>query len=157
MKPRIYLETSVISYLMARPSRDLVTAANQQITREWWEDRRREFELYISQPVIQESSAGDPEAAKRRLNVLEDYSQLDVTEEAMTLAQELIKQVPLPEKAELDALHIAIATVHGMDYLLTWNCTHIANAALRHHIETICYMMGYEPPIICTPQELMEV
>jgi len=143
--------------LTARPSRDLVTAANQQITKEWWEDRRRDFELYISQPVIQESNAGDPEAAKRRLNVLEDYSQLDVTEESMVLAQELIKQVPLPEKAELDALHIAIATVHGMDYLLTWNCTHIANASLRHNIETICYMMGYEPPIICTPQELMEV
>lgn len=143
--------------MTARPSRDLVTAANQQITKEWWEDRRRDFELYISQPVIQESNAGDPEAAKRRLNVLEDYSQLDVTEESMVLAQELIKQVPLPEKAELDALHIAIATVHGMDYLLTWNCTHIANASLRHNIETICYMMGYEPPIICTPQELMEV
>jgi hypothetical protein len=155
MRPRIYLETTVVSYLTAWPSRDLVTAAHQQITWEWWESRRAEFELYVSQIVIQESSAGD-DAAKRRLEALEDISLLDITEEVTALAEKLIEQVPLPERAGVDALHIAVAVANGMDYLLTWNCTHIANAALRNRIEAVCRSGGYEPPVICTPEELME-
>ena len=156
MKPRIYLETTIVSYLTAWPSRDLVTAAHQQITWEWWESRRAEFELYISQIVVQESSAGDGNAAERRLEALEDIPLLDITEDVTVLAEKLMEQVPLPERAGVDALHIAVAVVNGMDYLLTWNCTHIANAALRNRIEAVCRSSGYEPPVICTPEELME-
>ena len=110
----------------------------------------------MSQSVLIEAANGDPDAARRRIDILEGIPILDNTEEADGLAQELLDGVPLPPKAELDALHIAIATVHGMDYLLTWNCRHIANAKHRARIETICYNAGYEPPIICTPSELME-
>jgi hypothetical protein len=156
MKPKAYLETTIVSYLTARPSRDLITAANQQMTHDWWHDHRGQFALYVSQFVIEEASAGDPEAAKRRLTVLEELPPLDVTDAVQQLAQELLAHVPLPANAQVDALHIAVATVHGMDYLVTWNCTHIANATLRHRIEAICRAAGYEPPTICTPQEFME-
>ena len=156
MKPKIYLETTISSYLSAWPSRDLVTAAHQQITREWWQARHEEFDLFISQIVIQEAHGGDPDAAARRLEILKDLPLLEQTEEATALAQELVEQVPLPQKAAVDALHIALAVVHGMDYLLTWNCTHIANATLRSKIEAVCRSKGYEPPVICTPEELSE-
>lgn len=156
MQPKAYLETTIASYLTARPSRDLITAANQQMTYDWWHDHGGNFDLYVSQFVIEEASAGDPEAATRRLAVLADLPQLDVTDAVQHLAQALLTHVPLPANAQVDALHIAVATVHGMDYLVTWNCTHIANATLRHRIEAICRAEGYEPPIICTPQELLE-
>ena len=156
MKPKAYLETTIASYLTARPSRDLITAANQQMTHDWSDNHRGKFALYVSQFVIEEASAGDQEAAIRRLAVLEDLPQLDVTDAVQHLAQALLTHVPLPANAQVDALHIAVATVHGMDYLLTWNCTHIANATLRHRIEAICRATGYEPPTICTPQEFLE-
>ena len=156
MNPKAYLETTIASYLTARPSRALITAANQQMTHDWWYDHRGQFALYVSQFVIEEASAGDPEAAKRRLAVLADLPQLDVTDAVQQLAQALLMHVPLPANAQVDALYIAVATVHGMDYLVTWNCTHIANATLRHRIEAICRAEGYEPPTICTPQELLE-
>ncbi len=156
MKPRVYLETTIASYLTARPSRDLIAAANQHMTHDWWRNHREMFDLYISQFVLEEASAGDQEAAARRLAVLENLPQLDVTEAVQHLAQELVTRVPLPANAQVDALHIAVATIHGMEYLVTWNCTHIANAILRHRIEAICRAAGYEPPTICTPQELLE-
>ena len=156
MKPKIYVETTIISYLAARPSRDLVVAAHQQITQEWWQTRRAEFDLFVSQIVVQESSAGDKDAAERRLAILEGIPVLEQSEEATALAQELVNQMALPEKAVVDALQIAIAGVSGMDYLLTWNCTHIANATLRNRIESVCRSNGYEPPVICTPEELEE-
>ena len=87
---------------------------------------------------------------------IRDIQELEITEEAKILANSLIKEGPLPEKAEIDAYHIAVATVNGMDYLLTWNCTHIANAVMRPKVEAVCRFHGFEPPIICTPQELME-
>jgi predicted nucleic acid-binding protein len=155
MKPRVYLETTIPSYLTAWPSRDLVRAAHQQITREWWEQRRSQFELYISQAVLRECQAGDPTAAAERLEALQELPLLEQTEEATQLAQALVAQVPLRDRAAVDAVHIALAAVHGMDYLLTWNCTHIANAALRDPIESICRARGYEPPAICTPEELL--
>jgi len=155
MKPRVYLETTIPSYLTAWPSRDLVRAAHQQITRDWWDKRRMEFELYISQVVLRECQAGAASAAAERLQVLQDLPLLAQTEEATRLAQALVKWVPLPERAAVDALHVAIAAVHGMDYLLTWNCTHIANATLRDPIESVCRGNGYEPPAICTPDELL--
>jgi hypothetical protein len=155
MKPTVYIETTIPSYLTAWPSRDLVRAAHQQITREWWNKRRREFELYISEAVLRECQAGDPAAAADRLTALQDLLLLEQTEEATQLAQALVDQVPLPERAVVDALHVAIAAVHGMAYLLTWNCTHIANATLRESIGSVCRAAGYEPPAICTPDELL--
>ena len=156
MKARIYIETTVVSYLTALPSRDLVTAAHQQITRDWWETRRTAFDLFVSQAVVQEASAGDPDAAARRLTVLEDLARLETTEEAVRFAADLVEQIPLSEPAAVDALHIAIAVLNGMHYLLSWNCRHIANAALRTRITSICRTGGYEAPVICTPEELLE-
>ena len=153
MKPKVYLETSIPSYLTAWRSRDLIMAANQEITKEWWENRDQ-FELYISALVLQEAGAGDPDAAQKRLEQLDDIPELDITEEVEQLANILIQKVPLPAKARIDALHIAAAALNGMDYLLTWNCSHIANAVLRPKIEAVCRELGYEPPTICTPQEL---
>ena len=155
MKPRVYLETTIPSYLTAWPSRDLVRAAHQQITRDWWDRRRAEFELYISQVVLRECQAGDATAAAERLKILQDLPLLEQTEEATLLAQALVDRVPLPERAAVDALHVAIAAVHGVDYLLTWNCTHLANAQIMRKIESVCRGSGYRMPIICTPEELM--
>ena len=155
MKPKIYLETTILSYLTAFLSRDLVSAAHQQITQEWWDTCRMDFELFVSQIVIRESSAGDENAVERRMEVLKDIPLLEIDGKVAELAADLIKKVPLPERAEVDALHIAVAVANGMDYLLTWNCTHIANAVLRNRIEDICRSYGYEPPVICTPEELM--
>ena len=105
---------------------------------------------------MQEASAGDTDAARRRMEMLRDLPELEITEAVADLAKELVSNVPLPEKAQLDAVHIAVATIHGMDYLLTWNCRHIANATLRRRIESICGTNGYAAPILCTPLELME-
>lgn len=157
MKPKVYLETTIPSYLAAWPSRNLITAAHQQITHHWWRVRRQDFDFFISQSVLDEASSGDPDAAKRRLEILEDIPLLDITDEIGEFTQTLIELVPLPPKAAVDALHIAIAVVSRVDYLLTWNCIHIANAALRVKIEAVCRSKGYEPIIICTPEELLEV
>lgn len=156
MKPPVYLETTIPSYLTAWPSRDLIMAAHQQLTREWWDGRRADFDLFVSQFVLDEAGLGDPEAAKRRLELVAPLPLLGPTEDVYELAGQLIKHVPLPPKAGTDALHIAIAAVNGMDFLLTWNCTHIANAEFRENIETICRLAGFESPVICTPVELLK-
>jgi predicted nucleic acid-binding protein len=154
-QPRVYLETTIISYLTAHPSRDLIVAAHQQLTHQWWENRRADFELYASQLVVQESSAGDAAMAKRRLEILDPLPLLTVTQDAVDLARALTVRGPLPKKAALDALHIAVAAVHGTDFLLTWNCKHIANAQMQTAVAAKCRAAGYEPPVICTPEELM--
>jgi hypothetical protein len=156
MKPRLYLETTIPSYLTAWPSRDLVRAAHQQTTREWWEQRRAEYDLFVSEIVLDECQGGDPAAAEKRVEVVRNLPLLEETVEAVSLAKSLVREVPLPEQATADALHIGISAVHGMDYLLTWNCTHIANASLRSRIDSACRKHGYEPPIICTPDELLQ-
>jgi len=157
MKPTVYVETTVISYLTARPSRDIVVAGHQQITHDWWQTCHEQFNFVASQLVMQEASEGDAEAAQERLNVLDTMTLLEVTEEALTLAQNLVDAGALPEKAAEDALHIAIAVTNGVRYLVTWNCKHIANATMRPLIEQVCREVGYEPVIICTPEELLEV
>jgi predicted nucleic acid-binding protein len=157
MKPKVYIETTVISYLTARPSRDLIIAAHQQVTQEWWEEYAPHFDLYISQQVLQEATAGDTQAAEHRLQTLEGLPLLEMQVEVLTLARALITDGVIPSKAAEDALHIAVATVHGMDYLVTWNCKHIANAVTRNAVIEVCRSYGYEPPVICTPEELMEV
>ena len=156
MKSKVYLETTIISYLTARPTRDLITAAHQHITQQWWNTQRTRFDLFVAPPVMQEAQAGDPEAAARRLAVLQGIPLLTLSEEATALAQALIAPGPLPPNAVVDALHIAIAAVNGMHHLLTWNCTHIANAAIRSGIEGVCPARGYEPLVLCTPEELLE-
>ena len=156
MKPSVYIETSIVSYLTARSGNDIRAMANRNTTIEWWEDRRSEFEIFISEFVLQESAGGDPEAAGRRLAVLDGVPELDVTKNVRDLAKWLIAEGSIPAHAEVDAFHVAVAAVHGLDYLLTWNCKHIANAAMRPKVEAVCRHHGYEPPVICTPQELME-
>lgn len=153
-KPRVYIDTTIVSYLTAFPSRDLVRAAHQQVTREWWRARGA-FDLYASQVVLQEASAGDPAAAAERLEALQEASLLAVTEEAIALGEALVRGGGLPAKASADALHVAVAAVHGMEYLLSWNCTHIANVTLRGKIESICRESGVDPPAICTPIEFV--
>lgn len=156
MKPRVYIETSIVSYLTARPSNDIRAAANQNTTVEWWETRLNFFEPFVSEFVIAEVSLGHPEAAERRMDVIAGIPELEITEEIRVLAKAFITEGPIPPKAEIDAYHIAVAAVHGIDYLLTWNCAHIANAIMRPKVESVCRQYGYEPPTICTPQELME-
>ncbi|MBK9240554.1 MAG: type II toxin-antitoxin system VapC family toxin [Acidobacteria bacterium] len=153
MKPKVYVETTVVSYLTAFPSRDLLLAAHQQVTRDWWAGRAA-FSLFVSQFVWDEASAGAAAAAERRLAVLRELPFLDLTNETTTLAAELLRLGGVPQAAKIDALHIAVAAAHGMDYLVSWNCTHIANATMRGRIETICRAAGFIPPLICTPLEL---
>lgn len=155
MKPKVYIETTIISYLTAKSSRDLIIAAHQELTTEWWDNRRTYFDLFISQLVIQEARVGDKHAAQKRLNILESIPLLELNENVTSLARVLVKEKALPKKAVEDALHIAIAIIHGMDYLLTWNCNHIANAEKRYAIIGVCHKKGFEPPVICTPEELM--
>nr|VFK10482.1 MAG: PIN domain-containing protein [Candidatus Kentron sp. LPFa]VFK15735.1 MAG: PIN domain-containing protein [Candidatus Kentron sp. LPFa]VFK26934.1 MAG: PIN domain-containing protein [Candidatus Kentron sp. LPFa] len=156
MKQKVYIETSIPSYLTAWRSRDVVLAGNQETTKEWW-DRRNDFDLYVSEFVLIEVARGDPDAAAERLKALKAISEIEVTEQAAIIAEKLLLETPLPGKARVDALHIAVAAIGGMDYLLTWNCAHIANPAFRPKIESVIRLFGYEPPIICTPQELLEV
>ena len=156
LKPKVYVETSIPSYLTAWRSRDIVIAGNQETTKEWW-DRRDDFELFISEFVLVEVASGAPEAAERRLAVLNGIPEIEITAEVELIAQRLLSQASLPSRARVDALHIASAAMGGMDYLLTWNCAHIANPAFRGRIETVIRSFGYEPPIICTPLELLEI
>jgi len=137
------------------PSHDLVVAAHQQVTRDWW-DTRSAVELYVSQFVLDEAGAGDAEGAERRLAVLADIAILDLTPEVRLVASEILRLGGMPAKAYVDAVHVAVAAAHGVDYLLTWNCTRIANPMLRGRIEAICRATGFEPPVICTPVEFMQ-
>jgi len=155
MKSRLYLETTIPSYLTSWPSRDLIVAGHQQVTKEWWEKRRSSFQIFISQLVLDEAAAGDPVAARERLKALQDLPLLDITAEVTELASRILASGKIPRKAATDAAHIAIAAVHGMDFLVTWNCVHIANAANTKALALICQAHGYDCPVICTPEELM--
>ncbi len=155
MPKSVYLETTIPSFLVARPSRDLIRAARQQITREWWDTRRHEFELCVSQFVIDEAGDGEPDRALRRLELLQGVSLLEADEPAFELAEALTQERVLPQKAATDALHIAVATVHDVDILLTWNCTHLANPKLLGGVFRVIWSKGYRPPVICTPGEMM--
>ena len=152
----VYLETSVIGYATSRPSRDLVVAGHKQVTREWFAARAGMYDLFIPQLVAGEAAGGDVDAARERSAFLVDIPRLGITDTAGDLAAKLVASGAVPRKASEDALHIAVATVHGVDYLLTWNCKHIANATMRQAIERVCREAGYEPPVICTPEELMD-
>lgn len=156
MKELVYIETTIVSYLTSRKSRDIVVAAHQAITQRWWHERITKYELVISELVIREASVGDPDAAASRLETLKDVGILSLSEEAISLAEILVSRGPIPRQYVEDALHIAVAALNGVDYLLTWNCKHLANAAHRSRIESLVEKAGYGCPIICTPEELME-
>ncbi len=154
MRSSVYVETSVISYLAARPSSDVIVAAHQQLTQQWW-DYRYDWDLYASRLVVAEAKRGDAEAAERRVELLKGISHLAITAEVENLVNRLMQAVALPSTAVEDAFHIGLATAHGMDFLLTWNCTHIANATKRGVIERVCVDAGYAMPVICTPEEML--
>lgn len=155
-KPSVYVETSIVSYLTARPSRDLIIAAQQAITREWWRDAPERFVLVASELVLEEAAEGDPGAAHARLAALEMVVRLDTTEDAAALTRRLLKTGAFPPKAAADAAHVGVAASNRVNYLLTWNLRHIAGAVARSRIEHECRKAGYKPPVICTPNELME-
>jgi predicted nucleic acid-binding protein len=154
MASSVYIETSVISYYAARPSRDIVTAARQTLTREWWEETKSQFDVYLSVLVIEEVKGGDAEAVQRRQQAISGLPILEINEAAEQLAKQLLDERLIPESSAEDALHIALATVHGMDFLLTWNFRHINNAEMKAWIRTAIESLGYECPIICSPEEL---
>jgi hypothetical protein len=156
-KPSVYIETSIISYLTARPSPSLVAAAWQQITADWWENRRAAFDLFTSEVVILEARSGDSEAVARRLGVLADITELLLTDRAKELARIFVAQKAIPHKAQADALHVAAAAVHHVDYLLTWNCRHINNPEIKPAVRRVCESVGIACPEICTPLEIVEI
>jgi hypothetical protein len=156
MKRKVYIETSVISYLTARPSDDSIKSACQQITRLWWDSGRESVLAFISPYVVEEASAGDPLAALERIEALRMIPLLPNAPEILDLAEFLLLGGGLPPKARLDALHIASATYHEIDVLLTWNCTHIANPAKLPVMRGLCAARGYTLPELVTPFELME-
>ncbi|MCK6576149.1 type II toxin-antitoxin system VapC family toxin [Myxococcota bacterium] len=153
MKPRVFVETSVLSDLTALPSGDIVRAAHQQMTLEWWAQRDR-FELFVSEMVLAEAGRGDPTAAGRRLAAAEGLQVHSASVEAQALAAALLRSAAMPPKAAVDAAHVAIATAHGLEFVLTWYCAHLANAVTRPRIEAACRRAGFQPPVICTPEEL---
>ena len=155
-RPAIYIETTIVSYLAGRPSRDLLVAACQQATHEWWRDHRERYELYTSQLVIAEAERGDSEAAGKRLEYLTGVPEVPVTPEVGDLAKALVAHGALPARATADALHIAVAAVHGIDLLLTWNCRHIDNPGTKPAARSVCAVAGFACPEICTPIEILE-
>jgi hypothetical protein len=151
----VYLETSFISYLVARASRDVIVAGHQQTTQDWWANRRSQFECSVSQVVIDEASLGDPAEVQKRLAIIAGLPSIEVTEDAKALAKAIMAAGMLPAHAFPDAAHIAVSAVHAVDYLLTWNCKHLANAQIARRIAVVCEQLSHKMPIICTPEELM--
>ena len=156
-KKTVYIETSIVSYLTARPSRDLLAAAWQQVTIDWWDTQRDRFELYASDIVLEEAGKGDDIAAARRLKALDEIPLLAITNEVLSFSEKIIIAGAIPKSAIGDSLHVALSAVHGIDYLLTWNYRHIDNAETKPQIRMICQENKYVYPEICTPQELMGV
>ena len=156
MKPAIYVETSIIGYYTGRPSRDLIIAGRQQITRDWWENERLEYSLHVSALVLKECQRGEPEAIKRRQQALKGIPLLGTTDQTEELAKALVEKGPIPAQYPEDALHIALAATGNMDYLLTWNFRHINNAKTKSDVARIIGLFGHDCPVICTPEELLE-
>ncbi len=152
----LYIETSIVSYLRQPPSSQVVIAARQLLTRQWWDEERADYELVTSQYVLDEASAGDPVLAAERLQSLDGIPLLPLDPEIGVVAKEIISRAILPPKASIDALHIAIVAYHRIEYLLTWNCRHIANARILPRIHEVLADLGIPIPIICTPGEMVD-
>ncbi|MFM7788749.1 MAG: type II toxin-antitoxin system VapC family toxin [Microcystis panniformis] len=155
MSETVYIETSILGHLTARPTENLILAANIKTTQDWWDEYSSSLVLYVSEIVEDEASRGDSTIATQRQNLLQSLIFLDLTEEAIALAQEFLQQSNLPPKASNDALHMALATVYGLDYLLTWNCKHMANAQIQRKLSQISLELGYRLPFVCTPYEFI--
>jgi hypothetical protein len=153
--PTLYVETSIVSYLRSRPSAQVVAAARQLLTRKWWETERPNYELVTSQYVLDEAADGDAEVASRRLAALAGVPLVPVENAILTIADEILRKAILPRSASVDALHIAMVAHHQVDYLLTWNCSHIANARILPMVFDVLDGLGLSRPIICTPEELL--
>jgi hypothetical protein len=151
---KVYIESSVISYITAKPSRDLIVLARQALTIEWWESKRNKYEICISELVLQEIASGDPVAAQKRIDVVSDVQNLEITLAAKELANILISEGAVPKNSLEDALHISTVAVQGVEYLLTWNFKHINNASTRSKITHVIENFGYISPILCSPEEL---
>ena len=156
MSDTVFIETTIPSYHVARRARDFVQAARQELTIEWWESQSSASDLYPSQPVMDELSRGDAAMAAARLELIRDIPLLKINEAVISAAESLIERAIIPKQVADDALHISCAAVHGMDYLLTWNCRHIANPHNQRRIREALSTLGYEAPVICTPEEFME-
>jgi hypothetical protein len=154
---RIYIESTIPSYVVARPARDLIQAAHQQLTRDWWDMQREQHELFTSQVVLDEIAAGERAMAERRLELMAEITLLDLTDAANALTKEILGSGLLPATADRDAAHIALATVHETDILLTWNCRHIANASIVGRLRRMVAKHDYTLPEIYTPAELMGI
>lgn len=155
-KPAVYLETTIPSYLTARVSRDLLVMQRQIETQDWWNAERHKYDLFVSLPVLEEISRGDKERAQARQQSLENVPVLASNPLIESLEDAILGSGLIPAKAEPDVAHIAYATVHQMDYLLTWNCRHINNATIKRSLEKIVESFGLRLPVICTPEELRD-
>ena len=153
-RPSVYIETSIVSYLAARLSRDPLTALNQQLTHAWWNTRRQDFVLYTSPTVLDEASAGELSMAQARIALLADVARLPRRQEVSLLSNDVFRIAGLPPSARTDAIHIAFAAAFGLSYLLTWDGRHIANPALRSRFERACRLRGFDLPVLCTPKSL---
>lgn len=153
-KPTVYLETTIPSFLTSRPSNDLILAGQQQLTLRWWSSRRRHYGLFISALVLAEAGKGDSSAARKRLAAIEGLPMLEIDPETIALADAILAVGLIPQQASADAGHIAVAARHGIDYLLTWNCKHIANAEIIRRLDQVIRDRGFRPPTVCTPTEL---
>jgi len=151
----VYIETTIIGHLVSRTHADPTIAARQSSTRTWWSSNAKSYQLFISQLVLDECGDGDPAAAAERMTAIQSLDLLAASADVDSLAKALIAGKAVPASEPRDAFHIAIAAVNGVKYLMTWNFKHIANASLRDRIEQICRDAGFEPPVICTPDELM--
>jgi predicted nucleic acid-binding protein len=151
-----YIETTIPSYYVARPSNVLVQAARQTLTRTWWDGGYSGFELYTSLPTIEEAARGEEEMARARLTLIDGIPLLEVNDQADALARELIGAGVIPSSAAPDATHIAVASVHGLDFLVTWNFRHIANPFIRDRLQGRVTHFGARLPVICTPEELLQ-
>lgn len=156
MIPTVYIETTIVSYLVSKPSRDLIIAAHQQLTQTWWQERLQHFDTFVSPIVLDEISKGDQDAAKARLNAVRNIKILEATQEVFELGEHYYKRLKIPNSAKPDAYHLAIATWHGMDFMVTWNCSHLANGKIKRYLEDLNDERGFRTPIICTPEELLE-
>lgn len=157
MLPSVYIETTIPSYLTSRPSRDIIRAAHQQLTKDWWHSRRHAFRLFTSTFVLAEAGRGDPEAAQARLSCMMDIPLLPVLDEIPPMASKICASAGIPEHAKMDGAHLAIASLYSMDFFLTWNCTHLNNAQLLPIVEKTIAACGHSCPVVCTPEELMGI
>ena len=152
----VYIETSIVSYLRENPAAAAETVQRQGITRRWWEDYRVRYDLVTAQYVIEEAAAGQGDLATERLQHLAGLPLLPLGDDVDELAAEIVSRAILPADAIVDALHIACAAVNRVDFLLTWNCKHIANPLILPRVFRTLDDFGIPFPVICTPQDMLD-